>query len=148
MPKRVGEIRSLMTSKPSIVKESCTLAEVAKKIVEDARTRTVYVVNDDEVLTGIIPVMELIQYIYYRSIPQEYVLYRFPILLSTSPTAKDIMLSPVYVRDEDDVEDALIKMFKNRLEEIPVVDERLHVTGNLSILELIVAHIESDKNAD
>ncbi len=146
--KRVKDIRNLITQEASIVKEDDPLLKVAQEIVRDPKTRAVYVVNNENKLVGIIPVIELVQYLYYEYIPQEYILYRFPVILSTEATAKDIMLPPIYVHDHEDISQALIKMFKNNLKELPVVDDNMHVIGDLNILELIIAWIERVKNAD
>jgi len=145
---KVRDIRNLITQKASIVHRDDSLLKVAKKIVDDPKTRAVYVVDDNEKLVGIIPVIELVQYLYSEYIPQEYILYRFPILLSGNPKAGDIMLPPVYVHDDEKITDAFIKMFKNNLKELPVVDENMHIIGDLNILEMIVAWIESVENAD
>ena len=145
---KVRDIRNLITHQASIVHRDDSLLKVAKKIVEDPKTRAVYVVDNNEKLVGIIPVIELVQYLYSEYIPQEYILYRFPILLSGKPRAGDIMLPPVYVHDDEKITDAFIKMFKNNLKELPVVDENMHIIGDLNILEMIVAWIESVENAD
>ncbi len=146
--KLVRDVRNLVTITPSTVHEEEPLLSVAEKIVSEPKTQSVYVVDDDGKLKGIIPVMELIQYLYFSDIPQEYILYRFPVILSSQARARDIMLPPVYVRDEDKLSEALIHVFKNNLRELPVVDEDMHVIGDLNILELIIAWIESVKNAD
>ncbi len=144
---KVRDIRNLITQEASVVDEDDDLLRVAEEIVKDPKTRAVYVVNKDKKLVGIIPVVELVQYLYSEYIPQEYILYRFPILLSGNPRAKDIMLPPVYVRDNENITDAFVKMFKNNLKELPVVDDDMHIIGDLNILEMIVAWIESVKNA-
>ena len=144
---KVRDIRNLITQEASIVHENDDLLVVAKGIVEDPKTRAVYVVDDNKKLVGIIPVIELVQYLYYKYIPQEYILYRFPVLISGNAKAKDIMLPPIYVHDYDDITTAFKKMFKNNLKELPVVDKDMHVVGDLNILEMIIAWIESVKNA-
>lgn len=144
---RVKDIRNLITRNASVVKEDDPLLKVAEEIVSDPRTRSVYVVDKSGKLKGIIPVIELIQYLYYEHIPQEYIFYRFPLVLSGEAIAKDIMLPPVYVHDTDNITDALKKMFKNNLKELPVVDENMKIIGDLNILELISAWIEAEKNA-
>jgi len=144
---RVGNIRNLITKEASIVHEDDTLLRVAEEIVRDPKTRTVYVVNDEGKLVGLIPVLELVQYLYSDSIPMEYIMYRFPLALSSEPRAKDIMLPPVYVRDDESLKSAFIKMFKNGLRELPVVDEDMHVIGDLNILELIAAWVEMNRHA-
>lgn len=145
---RVKDIRNLITQEASIVREDDTILKVAEEMVRDPKTRTVYVVNKENKLVGVIPVIELVQYLYSAYIPQEYILYRFPVLLSGTPKAKDIMLPPVYVHDDENITSAFIKMFKNNLKELPVVDEEMHVIGDLNILEMIIAWIESVKNAN
>jgi len=144
---RVSDIRNLITKNASVVKEDDSLLKVAEEIVRDPRTRSVYVIDKSGKLKGIIPVVELIQYLYYEYIPQEYIFYHFPLALSGEPVAGDIMLPPVYVHDKDKITDALKKMFKNNLKEIPVVDENMKIIGDLNILELISAWIEVYKNA-
>ena len=144
---RVSSIRSLITQDASIVMEDDSLLNVAEEVVRDPRTRSVYVVDKSGKLKGIIPVIELIQYLYYEYIPQEYIFYRFPLVLSSKPIARDIMIPPAYVYDRDSITDALKKMFKNNLKEIPVVDENIKIIGDLNILELISAWIEVYKNA-
>ena len=145
--KRVKDVRTLITQTPTIVREDASLISVAEKIIEDPKTRSVYVINSQERLVGIIPVIELVQYLYYRDIPQEYILYRFPMILSSEAKAEDIMLPPEYVKDDDSLGEALRKMFKNNLKELPVVDDEMHIIGDLNILELIAAWLESVKNA-
>ncbi len=144
---RVGDVRKLITQEPTITHEDDSLVKVAEKILEDPKTRSVYVLNSKEKLVGIIPVIELIQYMYYEDIPSEYITYRFPLALSREPKASDIMLPPVYVKDEEPIREAFRKMFKNNLKELPVVDEEMHVIGDLNILELIVAWLEMKKHA-
>ena len=145
---KVKDIRNFVTQEASIVGEDDDLLKIAEEMVSDPKTRTVYVVNKENKLVGVIPVIELVQYLYSEYIPQEYMLYRFPVLLSDTPKAKDIMLPPVYVHDDEDITSAFIKMFKNNLKELPVVDEEMHVIGDLNILEMIISWIESVKNAD
>ncbi len=144
----VGSVRSLITTEPSVVVEDATLYEVAEEILRDPKTRSVYVINSERKLVGIIPVIELIQYMYYEYIPSEYITYRFPLALSRETCAKDIMLPPVYVRDDDSITEAFRLMFKENLKELPVVDRSMHVIGDLNILELIVAWKEMRADAN
>ena len=144
---KVKNIKDLITQQVSVVHENDDLLKVAEKIIEDPKTRSVYVLDDKERFVGVIPVIELVQYLYCKYIPEEYLSYHFPLKLSGEPKARDIMLPPVYVRDDDNLEVAFKKMLKNNLEELPVVDENMHVTGDLNILELIRAWVEVNKHA-
>ncbi len=146
--KKVRDIRTLITPDASVVDENAPLSEVAEEIIKDPKTTAVYVLNKDKKLVGVIPVTELIQYLYYEDIPEEYILYHFPLILSGNATAQDIMLPPVYVKDTDDIKKAFKIMFKNRMNEVPVVDDDMHVIGDLNMLELIIAWLHSVENAD
>ncbi len=141
----VERVMSLVTRDASIVKEDSTLMEIAEKILEDPKTRTVYVVNSKGKLVGIIPVMELIQYLYAKYIPEEYRLYRIPMRVSVGSVAKDIMLPPVWVKKEESITSALRKMFKHGVQELPVVNEEMEIIGDLNILELIDAWIKRQR---
>jgi len=141
----VERVMSLVTKEASIVGEDSSLVEIAEKILEDPKTRTVYVVNSKGKLVGIIPVMELIQYLYAKYIPEEYKLYRIPMRVSVGSVAKDIMLPPVWVKKEESITSALRKMFKHGVQELPVVNEEMEIIGDLNILELINAWVERQR---
>ncbi|ADD08135.1 CBS domain-containing protein [Candidatus Aciduliprofundum boonei] len=146
--KKVRDIRNLITPNASVVYENASLSKIAEEMIKDPKTTAVYVIDENKKLKGVIPLDELIQYIYYEYIPQDYIMYHFPLVLSNDATAQDIMLPPVYVKDTDTITDAFKKMFKNRMKEVPVVDEDMHVIGDLNMLELIMAWLSSVKNAD
>ncbi len=146
--KKVRDIRNLITPNASVVYENASLSKIAEEMIKDPKTTAVYVIDENKKLKGVIPLDELIQYIYYEYIPEDYIMYHFPLVLSNDATAQDIMLPPVYVKDTDTITDAFKKMFKNRMKEVPVVDEDMHVIGDLNMLELIMAWLSSVKNAD
>ena len=142
----VERVMSWVTREASVVEENAPLKEIAIRILEDPKTRTVYVVNSQNKLIGIIPVMELIQYIYARYLPDEFRLYRIPMRVSVGSVAKDIMLPPIWVKKEESITSALRKMFKNGVQELPVVNESMEIVGDLNILELIEAWLKANKN--
>ncbi len=146
--KKVRDIRNLITPNASVVYENASLSKIAEEMIKDPKTTAVYVIDENKKLKGVIPLDELIQYIYYEYIPEDFIMYHFPLVLSNDATAQDIMLPPVYVKDTDTITDAFKKMFKNRMKEVPVVDEDMHVIGDLNMLELIMAWLSSVKNAD
>ena len=136
---RVSDIRQLITKEASLVGPEDPLTKVAEEIVRDPKTRSVYVVDEEGKLLGIITVHLLIQFLYYPYIPAELISYDLPFLLSREPKAGDIMQPPVWARDDESVTDVLVKMFKHGLEELPVVDDEMRVVGDLNILEFIDA---------
>ena len=52
------------------------------------------------------------------------------------------MIAPIFVKDDDTLKTAFIKMYENDLEELPVVDDNMHLIGNLNLIELLTILIE------
>jgi CBS domain-containing protein len=52
------------------------------------------------------------------------------------------MISPIYVKDDDTLKTAFVKMYEYDLDELPVVDENLKLLGNIDMLELLTMLIE------
>ena len=55
------------------------------------------------------------------------------------------MTTPVYIKDNDTLKTAFIKMHENDLEELPVVDEHLHLIGTINLINLLAFVIEKKK---
>ncbi len=138
---KVKSVRNLITKEASLVKRDANAMEIAKAIVKDPKTRSVYVVDNDNKLLGIIPVINFAQYLFYEYVPDEFLYYK-AVMPVEEITAEDIMLPPVYVKEDDGLDAAFQKMFSENLKELPVVDDELHVIGDLNILELVTAWIK------
>jgi len=140
---RVSKIRKFITEKASIVDKDEGLMAIAKKIVEDPKTRSVYVVAQDHKLIGLIPVNYLVQYLFYEYVPDEFLYYRAVKPLE-EVKATDIMIPPVFVKEDDTLDVAFNKMAYHNIKELPVVDKDMKITGDLNILELIIAWIREN----
>ncbi len=138
---KVKLVRSLITKDASTVKKDADAMTTAKEIVKDPKTRSVYVVDSDNKLLGIIPAMNFTQYLFYEYVPDEFFYYKAAKPIEEI-TAGDTILPPVYVKEEDTLDTAFQKMFSENLKELPVVDDEMHVIGDLNILELVSAWIE------
>ncbi len=143
---KVKSVRCLITKDASTVKKDADAMTTAKEIVKDPKTRSVYVVDSDNKLLGIIPAMNFTQYLFYEYVPDEFFYYK-AIRPIEEITAEDIMLPPVYVKEEDTLDTAFQKMFSENLKELSVVDDEMHVMGDLNILELPNARIERRQTA-
>jgi CBS domain-containing protein len=136
-------VRKLITPTASVVRKNADVMTIAKEIVKDPKTRSVYVVDNHNILLGIIPVANFAEYLFYEYIPDDLLCYKAvkPLELVT---AEDIMLPPVYVKEDDTLDVAFQKMYREGLKELPVVDNEMHVIGDLNILEIIMAWIEKN----
>lgn len=141
----IGDIRPSLGSKPVLVGPDSDLYQLTHKIVAEPWGRTLCVVDDKQKLLGLIPLQTLLDAIFYYVVPEEFLvevsdyeeLLHF-VELSHTRTAKDLMKDPVWLRDDDRVRDAFIRMHASQcLEGLPVVDGEMRVIGFVGTLELL-----------
>ncbi len=137
VPPMVKDIMNLITQEFAVVRKEASLSEVLREMLRDPKTQSVYVVNEKDELVGIITLDIALQYLYGQYIPPEYLQFDISLLQGTGVKAEDIMAPPVYVKEDETLKDAFVKMFRYHLNELPVVDETNHVIGDLHALELI-----------
>ncbi len=133
----VKDIMNLITKKPALVGENTSLKDIANRMIEDPKTKTIYVVGNEGRLLGIITIDSLLIYLYRNYIPAQYMDFKLPIAFDGKPVAQDIMREPIYVRGEDTLKTAFEKMFLYRIWELPVVDGEGKVIGDLDSTELV-----------
>ncbi len=142
---KVKEIREFITEKPVFVTETDSIHLVIKRFTENPIARAVYVIDKNETLQGIITIQEILKRISldFYSISFIYSESSFTgyNLISTigETKAKDIMNTEIYyVKDNDTIEKAFNILFQNNAGELPVVDDKLKLIGDLNVIELLV----------
>ncbi len=142
---KVGEIRRLITVKPAIVLEDEQVENVIKMFIDNPVIRAVYVIDDEERLVGIITMQDILKKISidFSSMASIYSESNFSgyKIASTrnKTTARDLMDPEIYyVLDTDPIEKAFNLLFTNKAGEIPVVDNKERLIGDLNIVELLV----------
>lgn len=141
----VKDIMNTITRYAAIVEENFPMAKVLREMLRDPRTQVVYVKNDRDELVGMIPLSMALEYLYHEYIPPEYMKFGPGVFEGKNARARDIMLPPVYVKENDPIGKAFAEMFKYHLTELPVVDEDMHIVGDLHGLELLKKGVE-EKN--
>lgn len=150
----VSEVDAILRLNPCIVREDQSLIEAAKAMAEHPRSNVACVVNEQQRLVGIIPLKTLADDLFLAVSPDEFLREARSVeaaariaRMAQSNHAKDVMLSPVWVKRDEQVKDAFRKMHQNNLTSIPIVDEKRQVTGVISLLELIAlfSRLENDK---
>jgi CBS domain-containing protein len=138
---KVKEVHKYITIEPPIVRENVPIKEVIEALLKDPRSRSVYVINDNGVLTGIIPTSMILKATHIlkgkKTLRKEDAFDAMKI--STAKTAKDIMHPPIYVFEEEDIKNVLEEMVIGEYQELPVVDSKKRVIGDLNCLEIIKA---------
>jgi len=123
-----------ITKKASTVKENDSIERVIDAMLADKKSRSVYVVNSEGQLAGIIVVKEALDFLAPRFFGSNSLKARD--LFATR--ARHIMKAPVFVSPKTTLEEALEIMVRNDLEELPVV-ENGKIVGDLNCLEVIGA---------
>lgn len=139
---RVKDIYNTITIEAPVVRENDDLDYLIKTLVKNPVARTLYVVDNSGKLIGVIPVLYLLKicgYVNYGIIQPGSFLAK-NVLILTGKKAKDIMLDPITVTEETPVSEALKLMLQFEVQEIPVVDEKQNVIGDLNSIEILAAN--------
>ena len=138
MEKQVSQaitIRDLMHTPPVVVAPTLTLSEAAK-VLDDNKVGAAAVLDDNGDVLGMVSERDLLHSVGIGHDP-------------ASDSVDQVMARhPFTVQADDGVEKALDLFRTHRFRHLPVLDEKGHVVGILSIRHLVrVAHIEEVKPA-
>jgi len=143
-----GVDRLLRGTDPIIVHGADSLHRLAEVAIERPSCRVISVVDDDERLIGLVPVRLLVNDIFLKIVPEEFlgVISDVDDVMEyarhiRARTAADVMLDPVSVRPEQTVRDAFETMHKAHLNGLPIIDGDGHVTGYVDQLELLLVWV-------
>jgi len=139
---KIKDMRMLVTPYPAFVGKDASTDDIAKVMIANPRLKSVYVVDDKLKLIGKITLRMLIKYEFMDLIPSGFAHFG-ALEFVGNKTAEDFMDSPDYIKDEDTLKTAFVKMYENGLDELPVVDEKCRLIGNIDLLELLTILIEN-----
>ena len=137
----IRDMRMLITSYSGFVNIHASLDDIAKMWIADPRLRSIYVVDDSLRLVGRVTLKNLIKHEFINLLPSSFDYFNALEFIGDK-TAQELMTSSEYVKDDDTLKTAFLKMYEHDLDELPVVDEDLHLIGNLDLLELLTILIE------
>lgn len=140
----------LLTVDPIIVRVEDDLQHVAESAAEHPGARVISVVDGSGHLRGVIPVGVLLNDIFLKIIPEEFLgeILDYDQVLKYAKhmgarTAGDIMLDPVSVRLDDTVRDAFERMHRSSLNGLPITDDESRVLGYVDQLELLLVWVRA-----
>ena len=137
---KVKKIYTTITKDPPIVNINTPLRDVVSYFIEHPISRSVYVCKEDNYLVGIISAYFIMKstLILKGMNVEKRISVSDMIRLSSAKIASDIMISPpLYVKEEDNLADALVVMVSERIFELPVLNKNGKVIGDLNFLEVI-----------
>ncbi len=126
------------------VREDEPLASVAELLGEAPGVHTVAVVDRDGRLVGIIPMRILLDDLFLRLVPEEFLVGMREMTgveefgrISRAGKSGELMEEPKFVRMDDTVRDAFTRMHEEQLEGLPIVDAEMKVVGYLDRFQLL-----------
>jgi len=132
-----------VTPEVDLIGVETSIEEIIEIISRNPASRSVYVIDEDEKLVGIISVKEILNIMGAKHLKKRSIVLAHSIL---AKTAADIMRDAECVGPDDDLEEALKTSVIHGIEDLPVVEEG-KVVGNLDCFELIKGIKERHKKA-
>lgn len=129
---KVKDCCNEVTHDADLVKENDSIDKVMSTMAKDPLSRSVYVVDDEKRLLGIIIVKDVLQFL-----GPQFVNTSVAIREIFAQTARDMMRAPVSVKMEDPIEKAMEIAIQEWLDDIPVCDKDGRVIGDLNCFEII-----------
>jgi CBS domain-containing protein len=146
----IAEADRLLSIGPVIVGLGQSLREIAEQAVDNPGCRVIAVVDADLRLTGVIPVRVLVNDIFLKIVPEEFLSEILDIEGAlkyaehvAARTAMDIQLPPVSVRSDETLRDAFHRMHDAKLNGLPIVDGDRRVIGYVDQLEMLLVWIRA-----
>lgn len=148
---RIADVGArLRGTEPIIVHEADALQHLAELAVDRPECRVISVVDDAERLIGLVPIRTLVNDIFLKIVPEEFLgditdlesALRYASDLGVR-TAADVMTEPTWIRPEETVRDAFERMHHANLNGLPITDADGRIVGYLDQLELLLAWVRA-----
>lgn len=145
----VSDVCELVVENPSAIGPDAPLVELLEKMVEDIRTRHVYVVDDHRHLQGVVR-MHMVTGLLFPlqalgTVMSDVNLLRYVNL--SGQFVRDVMnTSPLSVRADTSLHDMARVLLEEDLTELPVVDEKNRLIGQVNMYEIIKAYLQLRKD--
>ena len=146
----IRDADTLLSIEPVVVQREDDLQRVAEAATRQPGARVVAVVDTSGQLVGVIPVRVLIDEIFLKIVPEQFLGeildYERVLEYATHLGARiagDIMLPPVFVHPDDTVRDAFTRMHRADLIGLPIIDAAGHIVGYVDQLELLLVWVRA-----
>jgi CBS domain-containing protein len=134
-------VKELMIKRFVKVREEEEIYKVIEKIAEDRETMLACVVDKEDRLKGVITPKELLKIVearVFEMISHPFIEGREALGLLTLKYAKDIMSAPISIKPDDRVEQAINIMLDEGFYEVPVVNEKGQILGEINYFGIII----------
>jgi CBS domain-containing protein len=146
----IAEADRLLSMTPVVVHGGDGLQEVAERAVENTGCRVIAVVGEDERLIGLLPVRVLVNDIFLKIVPEEFLgeiddveaVLKYAGHIGAR-LCREVMSEPVSVRLDDTVRDAFRRMHAAKLNGLPITNGDDRVVGYVDQLELLLVWVRA-----
>ena len=138
---KIKDMRMLVSPYSGFVEKNASLDDIAKMMIGNPNLKSIYVIDDEQKLVGRVTLKILIKHEFIDHLPSSFD-YFDALEFIGNKSAEELMVKAFFVKDNDTLKTAFIKMYENDLEELPVVDDNLHLIGNIDLIELLTILIE------
>ena len=141
----IKDIRHLLVENPASVTVETPLRKLLAEMINDVRTRQVYVVDGDNRLLGVVRMGSVVEYLFpFDAIieHEKQPLYDLYIPKIDVKNAADIMISPpLRVTEETTLGEMARILMDEGINELPVVDKQERLIGQVNMYETIKAFL-------
>ncbi|MCF7928611.1 MAG: CBS domain-containing protein [Spirochaetales bacterium] len=135
---QVKEIQKLIVSDPTTILGDEPIESVLTRMIEDPKTRSVYVVNEENQVIGSVRLPSVVEYVFpYEAFMLNDDYYSYWEMFFKKTALEFMARDFKYVHDDTLVSEMIQIMIQNNLQELPVVDQDMHILGEANILETI-----------
>jgi len=146
----IREADALLEIESITVRAEDDLRHVAEAAAAHPGARVIAVVDHEERLVGILPVQLLVDNIYLKIVPEEFMGAITDVEQTLAyarnmgaRTAGDLMLDPVSVGMDDTVRDAFALLHRPDISGLPITDYERRVVGYIDQLELLLVWVRA-----
>ena len=146
----IADCDRILRMEPVVVEATASLRQVAELAVQNTGCRVIAVVDTDHRLVGVLPVRTLVNDIFLKIVPEEFLGEIIDIEGALkyaehvgARTAGDVMLDPVSVHPDESVRTAFERMHVSHLNGLPITDRDETVAGYLDQLELLIVWVRA-----
>ena len=146
----IADADEILQMSEVVVPATASLREVAERAAKNTGCRVIAVVDDRGRLIGVLPVRALVNDIFLKIVPEEFLgeitdlegVMKYASHVGAR-TAGDVMLPPVSVHPDETVRDAFERMHVSHLNGLPITDRDEVVTGYVDQLELLMVWVRA-----
>lgn len=140
----VGDVWELVVENPTTIGPDATLAELLETMVQDTRTRHVYVVDERRKLLGVVRMTTVTELLFplqaLGAQTSERLLFR-PVNFGGRRVIDVMTIEARAVRKDTKLQEMARALLEEQITELPVIDEEKRLIGQVNMYEIIKAYL-------